>query len=300
MNKIIYATVIYRCDNFDVFIDDYLNSVFNQTNQNFDLLIISDGVDIAKIKSRVGSHNFNQKNIHYDINFKNHSPLKLRERIIEIAYNLDANYLIFSDFDENVAPNRVEEIIKNIHSYEFVFNDFFIVNNELKPLREKSFFQMRSIPDEIVDWNEVKSFNFIGFGSLAINLALYDYRKLLCPENIKALDWFIVTKVLLEGGKGKKVNRTFANYRQHNNSFVGFDFYLNQERLLQGIEVKENHYRYFSKYNKKYQDFYSGILDLKKYINRIGKDEYIRIVNSKFNTENFFWWENIKLIDEIV
>ena len=40
MNKIVYSAVIYPCKQFDIFIHDYLESVFNQTFTDFELLLI--------------------------------------------------------------------------------------------------------------------------------------------------------------------------------------------------------------------------------------------------------------------
>ncbi len=297
LNKVMYATVIYSCDNFDVFIMDYLKSVFDQTEQNFELLIITDGVDIKEVKNVVNEFNLNQKNIHYEQNLDNSSPIELRKRLVEISYELDVKFLIFSDFDDNVFNNRVQEITANLNNYDFVFNDFFIANSELNQLEEKSFFEMRNIPEEISDWHEIKSFNFVGFGSLAINLSSYDYKSLSFPGCIKALDWFIATKVLIDGGTGKKLSKTFANYRQHKDSLVGNNFLLTKKKLIQGLEVKENHYKYFSEYLDEFKHLYLSILKLKSFIDEVGEDAYIKNINTEFDTSKFCWWENIKLID---
>jgi hypothetical protein len=299
LDKIIYATVVYECNSFDTFAHDYLESVFKQTDQNFELLILSDDVDLANIKGVVDQFNLNKKKIHYEKSARRLTPIQLRKELVDISYKLGADVLIFSDFDESVANNRVEEILSNIGNYDFVFNDFFVVDKQLNKIEENSFFETRNIPNHLLDWREIKLFNYVGLGSMAINLSSYDYKSMIIPDYIVAVDWFIATKVLVDGGIGMKITNTFANYRQHDNSFVGFEFSLNRERLAQGLKVKEGHYKYFKEYNQEFNFLYTGILELRDYINKVGEDYYINEVNSRFNMNDFCWWENIKLKKEI-
>jgi hypothetical protein len=297
LSKTIYATVMYKCNSFDIFVKDFLESVFKQTNQNFELLILSDDVD--NIKEIFDKYNFGEKIIHLESNVKKLTPIQLRKELINISYDMGADFLIFSDFDESVANNRVDEILTYIKKYNFVFNDFFVVDEKLNKIKDKSFFEIRNVPDHLMDWRDIKLFNYVGLGSLAINLSSYDFKSIIIPDYIIAVDWFLVTKVLVDGGCGMKLSNTFANYRQHNNSFVGFNFSLNKEKLSQGLRVKENHYNYFKEYNQEYNTLYSEIIDLKDYISEVGDNFYIDKVNSKFDTNKFCWWENIKLKKEL-
>ena len=299
LDKIIYATVVYECNSFDTFAHDYLESVFKQTDQNFELLILSDDVDLANIKGVVDQFNLNKKKIHYEKSTRRLTPIQLRKELVDISYKLGADVLIFSDFDESVANNRVEEILSNIGNYDFVFNDFFVVDKQLNKIEGDSFFETRNIPNHLLDWREIKLFNYVGLGSMAINLSSYDYKSMVIPDYIIAVDWFIATKVLVDGGAGMKLTSTFANYRQHDSSFVGFEFSLNRERLAQGLKVKEGHYKYFKKYDREFNLLYSEILELRDYINEVGENYYINEVNSRFNMNDCCWWENIKLKKEI-
>lgn len=229
MNKTLYSTVIYPCDNFDRFIKDYLASVFNQTGQDFDLLLVLDNVESGKVEKYLNEYNKIDKKLFIRNFKKDYTPIELRKKQIEIAYELKFDTLILSDFDENVALNRVEEIVKNINGYAFAFNDFYVVDQDLKKISETSFFQTRKIPKEVTSYKDILEFNFIGLGSIALNLKEFNYSNLEFPKEIKALDWYIATKVLLNGGKGISLHNTYANYRQHESSFVGFDFRLNKK-----------------------------------------------------------------------
>lgn len=299
MSQVLYSTVIYPCDDFDRFIKDYLESVFNQTNQNFDLLLVLDNVEIQKVEKYIDKYNQIDKNV-FIRNFKEEfTPIKLRKKQIDLAYEMNFDTLILSDFDENVALNRVEEIIKNINGYAFAFNDFYVVDHDLKKISETSFFKTREIPKEVTSYKDILEFNFIGLGSVALNLKAFDYNNLEFPKEIKALDWYVATKVLLSGSKGIALYNTYANYRQHESSFVGFNFKLNSEKLEQGIAVKLAHYSNLTSHNEAFKELYNEMIELKKYLQDNGIDEYIELVNTKFDTSKFCWWENIKTKKEL-
>ncbi len=298
MNKVIYATVMYDCHDFSIFMNDYLESVFIQTEQNFELLILNDNANQTLIERDVKKFNLNDKNVHILATAGSLSPIQLRKKLISVCYELNADILIFSDFDETVADNRVEEVVRNIGRSDFIFNDFYVVDRKLKRIENSSFFDKRTIPNVIQSWHAIGEFNFVGLGSLAINLSTYSYDKIDFPEHIVALDWYIATRVLLDQGTGVKLASTYANYRQHDNSLIGFDFYLDKEKLSQGIKVKKNHYYAFNEHVD-FQMLYFEILALESYIAKTGIDNYISAVNSKFDTSKFCWWENIKLVKEI-
>lgn len=299
MSKNLYSTVVYPSENFDRFIKDYLESVFNQTNQDFDLLLVLDNVEIEKVENYLDEYNKIDKKL-YIRNFKeSFTPIELRKKQIDLAYQMKFDTLILSDFDENVAFNRVEEVLKNIDGYAFAFNDFYIVDQNLKKISEKSFFQTRKIPKEVTSYKDILEFNFIGLGSIALNLKEFNYINLEFPKEIKALDWYIATRVLLSGSKGISLHDTYANYRQHESSFVGFDFKLNKEKLGQGLDIKIAHYHSLKNFSNVFNDFYNEMIDLKKYFQKYGIDEYIELVNTKFDTSKFCWWENIKTKKEL-
>lgn len=293
MNKILYSAVIYQSDNFDIFMKDYLVSVFNQTDQNFDLLLVLDDLIVEVIKEYIVRYNKNKKNNIFIQNFKDYTPIELRKKQIDLAYSFGYDILILSDFDENVAYNRVEEVSKYIYEYAFAFNDFYIVDQNLNRLAEKSFFTTREIP-KVVSYKDILKFNFIGLGSLALNLKFFDYKKIKFPKEIIAFDWYLVTMVLMSGSSGIALYDTYANYRQHNNSLVGFDFKLDKKKLNQGIAVKLAHYGILMKYNNIFSDLYDDMIELKEYIKNCGADAYINFINTNFDTNKFCWWENIK------
>ena len=299
MKKIIYTTVIYPCKNFNSQIRDYLNSVNSQTNKSFKLLLILDRISKKDISNYLKLYLCSNIKIKIFESFDNLNPIELRKKQINLSYKYKADILIFSDFDDVVQNNRVEKILKYINNYDFVFNDFHISDQSLNKIYEQSFFARRKIPKIISDFKKILHFNYIGYGSLAINLNSFDYNKLFIPKNILALDWYIVSKVLFYGGKGAAVYETCNYYRQHKNSLVGFNFKLNLRKLKFALKVKTLHYFHLKRLHHVFNDSYNIMIKLTKYIKKYGKKKYINIINSNFDTSNFCWWENIKSVSEL-
>lgn len=299
MNNIIYSTVIYPCGQFDIFIQDYLMSVFMQTCTKFDLLLVLDNVDVDIVKGYVKVFNNNDVKVHIKEITKKITPIELRKIQVDEAYAKKADILIFSDFDENVALNRVEEVVRHIDDFAFAFNDFYIVDDKLERINDESFFSSRKIPTQLNDYAEILSNNFVGLGSMAINLRKFPFEEMVFPKDIKALDWYIATSVLLSGNKGVALFDTYANYRQHNGSFVGFDFKLDESKLMQGIDVKIAHYNQFKDCSDEFRVLHDRLIELKGYIQINGSEKYIKLVNDGFLTSGFCWWENIKTKEEL-
>ena len=89
MKKVIYSAVMYPCDEFDIFIMDYLKSIFIQTNQNFELLLVLDNISIEKedIESSISYLNLSKFNPKSKINISNKN-IKIKLKPLFIKKNL--------------------------------------------------------------------------------------------------------------------------------------------------------------------------------------------------------------------
>ena len=74
---------------------------------------------------------------------------------------------------------------------------------------------------------------------------------------------------------------------------------MNNEKLEQGLNVKLIHYNHLKEFNNKFNDLYNEIIELKTFIQNLGQDEYINLINEKYDTSKFCWWENIKTKKEL-
>lgn len=293
------AAVIYNCHNIDVFLDDYFDSLKRQNHSDFIYILFLDGVKESKIKTFIIRHKISDSRVFFfhDKNFI--SPTDIRKKIISIAYDLNVEILIFSDIDDVYSDNRVKNVCENIGNKSFVFNDFFIVDSKLKKLNKKSYYELVDCDLRLQNHSPITTKNYIGLGSLALNLNSFPYNRIDFPSYIKAFDWYLVTFVLLNGGSCSFLENTFAFYRQHDNSFIGSFNELNKKRLKLGIQVKLNHFKALKDYNKCYKYLLDQIIKLNSYLTLNGEREYIKKVNSHFEGKFPCWWQNILTLDEI-
>ncbi|RZB29752.1 MAG: hypothetical protein SRB1_02032 [Desulfobacteraceae bacterium Eth-SRB1] len=301
--KVIYATVVYDCPFFDLFLKEYINTIEKQDHNNFTLLIVNDDLSGFRLSAELSKYSF-ECDVEIVQTEGGFSPSKLRELLIRKACEMDGEVLIFSDFDETVTENRVSSVVNQIGDYEFAFNDFYLVDFKNRLLSENSCYSTRDIPKVLSNVQNLFHRNFCGLGSSTINLTKLDYSKFLVPDNVIAFDWFLFTWILLKGGKGIQIKNTFAYYRQYNNSLVGFDFRLDEKKLFQGLRVKKTHYEYFSQIHSsqqnQYRKYLNDIKSVEKYVaDPKRRSNYITAVNTFFDTQKFTWWENIKLLEQL-
>ena len=223
----------------------------------------------------------------------------MRKDIIEIAYSINIDYLVFSDFDDTYAENRITEVYSSIESFDCAFNDFFIVDSSLDKIYKDSFYNLSNCNTSLSSVSQLLNKNYIGLGSMALNLRKFPYDKVKLPKYVRAFDWFLVSYVLLKGGTCSFLKNTYANYRQHNDSYVGSVNELDEDKLSHGIDVKLAHYKAFASSCSIFNELLSDMVALKKYLNAHGTDDYISRVNKIFMNKFPCWWENILTLDEL-
>ncbi len=114
------------------YIERFLNSLENQSSQNFELIIIDDRYseeEFNYLKKIIKKYNFNY---HIYRNRKNEGPGNTRNFGIKKS---KAKYITFVDSDDYVTNNFVKEIEKIIltDKYDLVLFDYFsIANNKIK------------------------------------------------------------------------------------------------------------------------------------------------------------------------
>ncbi|ANV98012.1 hypothetical protein BBW65_03995 [Helicobacter enhydrae] len=295
--KVIVAVVLYPSKLFDNFLDDCLTSIFAQSYKDFTLALFCDGISESAIQKKLEQMNYTQPIIFYSQPLGQTTPSAIRDFIIKSSIQQNFDYLCFVDFDEKIDSNRIEMTLKNMHSYDFSYCNARITDSALNN-KIANIHQAKNIPATTNNHLEILDKNFIGLGAITLNLRqtkLYDFR---LPSNIIVFDWFLATHMLLQGASGVAISNTFTNYRQHPESFVGANHYLDQHSLDLGIRVKKNHYQHFREFHPAYQNKYHQIIELEKFL-RYNSEKYIHIINSHFDPQPMWWWENIKTLEEI-
>ncbi len=264
---------------------EFLNSLENQTDSNFKLILINDGVETL-------TNYLHKTSLKYEIHsVKNKRPFEIRIEGLKIISKLNPDYIIFADTDDTFSSNRIELLVHNLKNYPFVCNDIDLMNDQGKSI-EKSFWSGRLKDNFEFDIHFLKDKNIIGLGNAGMqNKFLNNLLNKL--EHIKEGNDWLFFSAAEENLKGLFLKNCTTHYRQHDNNLVGKKK-INLDKFKKIVEVKIKHYTLlqeigFKSYNLSNEINLNQKL-LQLVLNEPIKMEYkINQINSI--KTNFFWWE---------
>ena len=251
-----YLTVIMSVYNCEKYLTNSIESILNQTYQNFEFILINDG---STDKSLSIIENFKKKNPKLIvINQRNKGLTKS----LNIGINLSkGEYIVRMDADDISLNNRLENFIKylNLNNQVDIYSAPALIINEQNK-KEKI------IPNYLVrnnfNQNRLKYYNFLIHGTLIIKtkkLKEFKYNKsFICAQD------FELYHRLIHNGYNISYDKLNVTYklRIHGDSISGL-YSSEQIKMLKEV-LKKYNYKYYSAglYNK----FFFLILDLKNFI----------------------------------
>lgn len=285
--KVLLVSFVYPI--IKLFLIDFFNSLNNQTIKEFDTLIFDD-----KLNENLKKYGYFGEIIKNETNL---SIAGVRKFIINYAIKMKYDLLVFCDADDVMENNRIEKIIeeykKTNGEFGFYYNDLYLLEGN------KDFYNGKLI-EKVNSLEELKNYNFLGMSHTSINLNKTKniWNDFIIDDNIIAFDWYMHSYLIYRGYKGKKVD-TKTYYRIYENNIAGNTNILNDKKLKMGLKVKKEHYKIMMTIDYKFQKMFQDILKLEKKLKKISyKNKYIKHIN-KFYSDNIYWWENIKSLDEI-
>ena len=278
MSKIALFTVFYP--GAETYVDEFFNSVLNQTYKKFDLIIVNDGYKDDNLASHCPNLNI--------IELRGDATIS-GNRAIGINYAIDNvyDYLFLCDVDDYMYPTRVEHVLESFGNNDIIVNDLDIVDADRK-LIVKDYFQKTISANTILDKDFIKDKNIFGFSNSALKISAFS--KVSFPEDLKVVDWYFFTQLLNEGLKAQFLDESLTEYRQHSGNMIGISsFTIDIFKKL--IELKKKQYSYIKEVYPVYQKLYDQMLNLSKL-----PDNELQIIIDK-NTDITpypVWWENVK------
>ena len=177
----------------------FLNSLDEQTNQNFDVVIFSNNLK-----------NFNIANKKYKIKIIKLNSEIIKSRFEMIKHLKKTNYqnIIFQDADDTMSANRMEIINKELKKNYVVVNDLDII---FKKKKIKNYFSKRIQNKATLSAKDIINYNFMGMSNTAIRKKCLE--KISVPKrfNVKIFDWYFWT-VILSKYKARFTNSTSTQY----------------------------------------------------------------------------------------
>ncbi len=189
------------------FIKRTLQSIFNQTYKNYEIIFVYDQEEkkdlefIKKLLSR-----FKRKKI--IINKKNYGVSKSRNIAIK---NIKGKYLAFIDSDDLWKKNKLLTQLNFMEKnfYHFSFTSYGEIDEKNKVLKERKI---------LLDANYTKLYksNFIGLSTVMVSQKIFP--KIYFPKLTTQEDFALWLKLLRQGVKIKCLNKTLSFWRRTKNS----------------------------------------------------------------------------------
>lgn len=279
MSKVALFTVFYP--GAETYVDEFFNSVQNQTYKVFDLIIVNDGYKDDNLASLCPNLNI--------IELRGDAAIS-GNRAIGINYAIDNayDYLFLCDVDDYMHPTRVEHVLESFGNNDIIVNDLDIVGADRK-LIVKDYFQKTISANTILDKDFIKDKNIFGFSNTALKVSAFS--KVSFPEDLKVVDWYFFTQLLNEGLKAQFLDESLTEYRQHSGNMIGISsFTIDVFKKL--IELKKKQYSYMKEVYPVYQKLYDQMIDLSK----LPDNELLKIIDKNTGITPYpVWWENVKL-----
>lgn len=288
MNIAVFS-VIYP--GIDDYFSEFLASLSRQSNKNFTLFLINDGLSSVVEFLQQTDLDAKVKDVGWG------SPTKLRMIGIQWIMEAGVDAIIFADADDTFAENRVEISANILQEQELVFNELILTGQgfvDFKPMLETHFRD-----EELVNSSRIRTGNCMGLSNTAIRVESIPSYFDQIPDSITAFDWAFFALCLHAGAKGVFTKRTATYYRQHDNNIAN-PCSLTEVQIVRWVQIKSEHYRFLSRFYAEYfplKDYYGKLLD-KLQANEIQRREYCEAVR-KFAPVMPLWWEPIKTLEAL-
>jgi hypothetical protein len=269
------------------YLKEYLQSLSIQSCQEFDLLLANDGMKNAEEYLADYSNSLTIHNI-------KGTPSEIRIKLIKITLQSGYKKVIFTDCDDTLENNRVEQTNKLLDRNEIVANEINITN-EAGKIAQEQYFSNRIPVESIITKEQLCNSNMMGLSNTAAtDEVLTTVVKQIESREVVAFDWLFWTIALLNNYQAKFTTSTTTNYRVYPKNIAGLPQPINKESVLRGLAIKEKHYNELSSYNSQYSHLYKIFSDTnKKSQDKKWLDEYILALLEN-RIEHPLWWENIK------
>ena len=230
------------------FINKQLQSIFDQTHQNFIIFVSDDNsknnFSIEKLninesnkkKIRVG---FRNKNIGYAKNFLN----------ALVSINGYFDYYAFSDQDDIWYPEKLEKAIKSLEEYPDNQANLYGARTELIGASEEIKLGKSIEFKKSPSFQNALTQNIFGGNTMVFNRTAYDLiSSSKINQKIIAHDWWCYQIISGAGGNVFYDKNIYLKYRQHNTNLIGSNISL-KDKWLRFCKVVNGNFKIQNDHN---------------------------------------------------
>lgn len=283
-NKTLVGMVVFP--EISTFLESLIYSLHKQTDKEFTLLIIEDGLSI-------------KKSDFYGLNFKiisvkNKKPIAIREMIIKYALDNQFDNLIFVDCDDILSIDRIKILKKGLIYYDIVCHDLSIIDYHGNCI-SNSFFKINKMANMEIKICDLLKKNYIGLGNSGFKVNFLKHA-IPIPDDCIAVDWWIGLNVLFNKGNAILLKDKLSQYRQYDGNTANITE-ISQKDIELEYQVKMKLYHnLMEKYPNEKNVISKVLIETKDSYNRffdlINKHEYIQNINKNS------WWDLLNNIEK--
>jgi glycosyltransferase involved in cell wall biosynthesis len=264
-------------------IHEFADSLSHQDFQDFDLVMINDGLDVKQLK--VLDQKFNCKIIPSTGSFAGN-------RNTGFAYLIQCGYrfVIFTDADDLMDKNRLSHCRELLQNNEIVINDLTLITSKGESIK-KNYLAERLGDFKKIQLNDILDYNIMGLGNSSARVEILN--EIIIPEDIEVVDWYLFTMLLKRGHKAVFTSSTSTLYRQHDSNILGFHK-PDEANINMLAERKHLHYFHLQTLSDHHQKRFTEFSKLvEKLKDPVFKKKYLKKINDQI-PEYPFWFESIK------
>lgn len=272
--------------NGEKFVKEQIESILNQTYENFNL-IISDDASTDNTLNIL--EEYEKKDTRIKV-FKKEKNEGLIDNFEFLLKNVTSDYFMFSDQDDIWKKDKIEKSINKLkeESSGLVYTDLEIVDEKLNVIYP-SYWKYKQIYKKIIKYNNFEALYLNNFVTGCTILAKSKYIKdiLPLPRNSKfVLHDYWTALIISAKDKISYVEEPTIQYRQHKNNRVGSSRKSDQLENFEDlrnlfIKVKIEHFEVFKENIEKIKtkEISKYTNEALKYFENLKKVKYINLKN---------------------
>ncbi len=272
--------------NGEKFVKEQIESILNQTYENFNL-IISDDASTDNTLNIL--EEYEKKDTRIKV-FKKEKNKGLIDNFEFLLKNVTSDYFMFSDQDDIWKKDKIEKSINKLkeESSGLVYTDLEIVDEKLNVIYP-SYWKYKQIYKKIIKYNNFEALYLNNFVTGCTILAKSKYIKdiLPLPRNSKfVLHDYWTALIISAKDKISYVEEPTIQYRQHKNNRVGSSRKSDQLENFEDlrnlfIKVKIEHFEVFKENIEKIKtkEISKYTNEALKYFENLKKVKYINLKN---------------------
>jgi glycosyltransferase involved in cell wall biosynthesis len=288
--KLAVFTVAYS--QAEPYFEDYFASVRAQTDREFDLLILNDGISPERLSASAAGLRCN-----LCVREASANPVGLRKLGIEWLQSGHYDAVVFADIDDRFPPNRISVSRQLLMQCDLLANELLLFGASLS--QPKTMLNGRVSEQNPITKLDLRNYNFMGMSNTAarVKSILEAARAIRAP--VVAFDWALYTRALINGASARFTRATETEYRQHSANIAGIDN-SSDEQILRGVNIKTDHYMQLAEQGEWYAKQAHAYSELRTSLQSDfqRRQNYFSSIRAHWPAQPL-WWESIRLEEDI-